>query len=1210
MKAKFKSKLLGVLLVLVMVLALVPVSALTTFAVGGTENVDFAIKESWGVYFEQTGLNRKYPIVLTNENKLSMPLPTLYRTDSDDYVFDGWYIDSTDTKVTQDTVFDGYTVVVDRWTFQEKDNNTVISNIRINNVELVAGMTTAEYNAAVQGATATVNGAPADALTADSAKTYTIYHGLNKSGDPLGVDEEVEVGQDYSVVTKVKLADGYTFDPNITFSSEEGMCASERFLGGADIYTKEWNTLANAVEVTINFRNTDYYFAQTPESRYLENYTQYRNWFQISQANGLESVTLQTEVDGQWAIFIENVPFEVDGEAAGGYVTVSPYLDTTKTFRLVANYTQGKVYSEPFEISWACLTPVIESVGIGITAPQSGYSPEYTATIGTSRCALKSENAATVKNGIKWTGESGELAVNGVKFDNENDYIVSIKLVARDGYTFANNVTATINANNANVNVISETEIRVSYTFPKPEKAKWYVNFNTVGGYASGTMQPVQIEEGEYTLPEPTYTPYSGYEFVGWSVNGELKQPGDVITVSDNRYIEARWQSTVNDSPKGFTKQPPSKSTNESGGTAIAGIGYITYSFADDLTIDPSIDYEYISVEFYDAESGEWVAELDGLNANYDAFNPTIIRFNSNKAGTFTCRICAKKTVGGNMAISEPFTVTWAAKQFTTQPQGDMVVVGDTVTVTADKNFYVEKYEIEYNDGGVWKLYQEVDATGKEWDAFSFDFTSDVAKSLTFRINAYGENDELIDTSEEFTITWTSNEHVHAYGAIPNGNDETNHWKECTDPSCPDKPHSKIEVETHKDNTADYKCDVCGYDLPIPTYQVIYQPGEASGNNEPYEYDVNDTITFLDCEEIGYTRDGFEFDYWSIRILGDNLTEVAQKRPNETYTLTTDIIAVAMWKEITVANYTVSFNANGGSGSMNPVQFAGEYTLPTCGFTAPTGKQFKGWATSANGSVIEGTTYNVTANVEFFAIWENIPVTNYTINATAGANGTISPSGEVTVAEGEDKTFTITANSGYHIKDVKVNGTSVGAVATYTFNNVAANATITVEFEVDTVPHVCNPTLVPEDEADCTTAGKSAYYHCECGKNYEDAQGNTLISNLETWGILNALNHEAKDTWSSDADNHWKECARCSGQQLEKAAHADTDNNGKCDTCEYSMSTTPDDPTDDKDGLGTGAIVGIVIGSGAVVGVGGFALLWFVIKKKSFADLVAVFKKK
>ena len=50
-------------------------------------------------------------------------------------------------------------------------------------------------------------------------------------------------------------------------------------------------------------------------------------------------------------------------------------------------------------------------------------------------------------------------------------------------------------------------------------------------------------------------------------------------------------------------------------------------------------------------------------------------------------------------------------------------------------------------------------------------------------------------------------------------------------------------------------------------------------------------------------------------------------------------------------------------------------------------------------------------------------------------------------------------------------------------------------------------------------------------------------------------------------------------------------------------------PSDDEGGLGAGAIIGIACGSVAVVGIGGFALLWFVIKKKSFADLIAVLKK-
>ncbi|MBR3870163.1 MAG: hypothetical protein IKJ17_01525, partial [Clostridia bacterium] len=562
MKTRFKAKLLVALLTFAtagaMLFGMFVITPFTVQAAGGTEIVHFAIKEHWGVYFEQTGANTNYPIVLTNENKLSVPLPTLYRTDYDGYIFDGWFIAETDTKVTQDTVFDEYTVVVDRWTFQEKDANTVISNIRVNNVELVAGMTTAEYNAAVQGATATVNGAPADAITADSATTYTIYKGLNKSGDPLGAEDEVEVGQDYSVVTKVKLADGYTFSPNITFVSDAGMCASERFLGGADIYTREWNTLATEIEMTINFMNTDYYFDQTPQSRNLENYAQYKNWYTVSKFDGLESVTLQYEYDGAWALFIDNVPFEANGEQAGGFVTVSPYVNTTKTFRLVANYTQGKVYSEPFEVSWACLNPVIENVAIGVTEPMNGFAPQYTVTTDSNCYILKSENAETVKNGIKWTGDvTGELAVSGSKFNNDNDYTVSIKLVAQDGYTFANNVTATINANNANVSVVSDTEIRISYTFPKPEKQKWYVQFSNVGGYASGNMDLVWVYEGEYTLPDPTYTPNTGYVFEGWLVGGLLKQPGDVITVTENTYLDAKWKNTIDyDAPHGFTKQP------------------------------------------------------------------------------------------------------------------------------------------------------------------------------------------------------------------------------------------------------------------------------------------------------------------------------------------------------------------------------------------------------------------------------------------------------------------------------------------------------------------------------------------------------------------------------------------------------------------------------------------------------------------------------
>lgn len=69
---------------------------------------------------------------------------------------------------------------------------------------------------------------------------------------------------------------------------------------------------------------------------------------------------------------------------------------------------------------------------------------------------------------------------------------------------------------------------------------------------------------------------------------------------------------------------------------------------------------------------------------------------------------------------------------------------------------------------------------------------------------------------------------------------------------------------------------------------------------------------------------------------------------------------------------TITFHANGGTGTMVAASAIDgtNYTLPSCTFTAPNGKEFKGWATTANGTVLSGTTLAVTANVDLYAIWE------------------------------------------------------------------------------------------------------------------------------------------------------------------------------------------------------------------------------------------------
>ena len=83
----------------------------------------------------------------------------------------------------------------------------------------------------------------------------------------------------------------------------------------------------------------------------------------------------------------------------------------------------------------------------------------------------------------------------------------------------------------------------------------------------------------------------------------------------------------------------------------------------------------------------------------------------------------------------------------------------------------------------------------------------------------------------------------------------------------------------------------------------------------------------------------------------------------------------------------------------------------------------------------------------------------HTITASAGAGGSISPSGSVSVNHGADQSFTISPNDGYHIANVMVDGGSVGALTPYTFTNVTVNHTISVSFAINTytLSYTANP---------------------------------------------------------------------------------------------------------------------------------------------------------
>ena len=328
---------------------------------------------------------------------------------------------------------------------------------------------------------------------------------------------------------------------------------------------------------------------------------------------------------------------------------------------------------------------------------------------------------------------------------------------------------------------------------------------------------------------------------------------------------------------------------------------------------------------------------------------------------------------------------------------------------------------------------------------------------------------------------------------------------------------------------------------------------DANGGSEPEELPEEVTTampakkilhgseySLPECEFIA--PEGKQFKAWEI-----GGTEYPVNAP---VTVTADITVKALWKDAppAPAEYTVRFNANGGGGTMADVTgVSGSYTLPSCGFTEPEGKQFKGWSTSADGSVISGTTYEVSSDTTFYAIWES---KEYSIIVTDG-KATIGAGSEISKAA-QGTTITLTANAAPDGKVfdkwvVESGNTTLEDANSETTTFIMPDSEVSVKATY-TIPHIHTydqEIQKPEtlkSAADCTN--DAVYFKsCSCGE----------ISTTETFTAAGTqLGHAWASDWSKDTDNHWKECSRCH-EKKDEAAH-DYGSDNICDTCGYDKT--------------------------------------------------------
>ena len=144
------------------------------------------------------------------------------------------------------------------------------------------------------------------------------------------------------------------------------------------------------------------------------------------------------------------------------------------------------------------------------------------------------------------------------------------------------------------------------------------------------------------------------------------------------------------------------------------------------------------------------------------------------------------------------------------------------------------------------------------------------------------------------------------------------------------------------------------------------------------------------------------------------------------------------------------------------------YLVEICGYIVKDGKPVRFYQ-SSNNFIQFGYSEGVATVRNYYTLQVQVDEVRV-ITATADEHGKIDPAGTITVPKGESKTFTITPDSGYYIKDVLVDGKSVGAVSMYTFKEVVADHTIHAAFAENYTPgHPTQPEQpkveIPDDDA-------------------------------------------------------------------------------------------------------------------------------------------------
>ncbi|RLA16855.1 MAG: hypothetical protein DRQ62_15625, partial [Gammaproteobacteria bacterium] len=225
----------------------------------------------------------------------------------------------------------------------------------------------------------------------------------------------------------------------------------------------------------------------------------------------------------------------------------------------------------------------------------------------------------------------------------------------------------------------------------------------------------------------------------------------------------------------------------------------------------------------------------------------------------------------------------------------------------------------------------------------------------------------------------------------------------------------------------------------INTY-IITPTAESNGSISPA---IPTAVNFNDDQTFAITPD---LGYHVAEVIVDGVNVGALS----SYTFTNVSAPHTIEASFAINSYTITPNA-GSNGSITPSVGTSVYYGNDLTFTITPDAGYHVADVLVDGSSVGATgSYTFSSVAASHTISATFAINTYTLSPSAGSNGSITPSVATVVDYGDNQTFTITPDAGYHIANVLVDGSSVGATGSYTFSSVAASHTISATFAINT----------------------------------------------------------------------------------------------------------------------------------------------------------------